>query len=98
MLLDFIAPRIAMYPRETAIAEKFHIEALLFPRLMAEIHPVSPGRSTGPFRSAGMFGDTMKSRIAVPNIRPKTAARFYKKPCYKESGKDVSPQGDSAPP
>ncbi len=56
---------MSFYYTVTSISEKFHIQALLFPRRMIEPHPIAVGRSSGPFRSPGMFGDTMGMVLPV---------------------------------
>ena len=56
---------LSAYYMVTSIAEKFHIDWLLFPRMMAEPHPRAAGRSSGPFRAPGMFGDTMGMVLPV---------------------------------
>ncbi len=56
---------LSIYYTITSIAEKFHIRELLFPKLMIHPHPVLVGRSSGPFRSPGVFGDTMGMILPV---------------------------------
>lgn len=56
---------LSFYYLATSIFEKFHIDALLYPTIMREPHPIAVGRSSGPFRGPGMFGDTMAMVLPV---------------------------------
>ena len=56
---------LSVYYTVTSIAEKFHIAELLFPRMMIEPHPEAAGRSSGPFRIPGTFGNTIGMLLPV---------------------------------
>ena len=56
---------LSLYYTVTSISEKFHIDFLLYPTIMREPHPIAVGRSSGPFRGPGVFGDTMAMMLPV---------------------------------
>lgn len=56
---------LVFYYSVTSIAEKFQIGWLLFPRHMIEPHPILAGRSSGPFRSPAVFGNTMAMILPI---------------------------------
>lgn len=56
---------LSVYYTVTSISEKFHITALLYPKIMALPHPILAGRSSGPFRAPGIFGDSMAMVLPV---------------------------------
>lgn len=56
---------LSFYFTVTSISEKFHLDFLLYPTIMREPHPIAAGRSSGPFRGPGIFGDTMGMLLPV---------------------------------
>lgn len=64
-ILMMVLLALSMYYTVTSIAEKYSIHWLLFPRYMIEPHPEFWGRSTGPFRNSGIFGNAIGMLLPV---------------------------------
>ena len=58
-ILLWVLLGLSIYYNITSIAEKFDINWLLWPRFMVEQHPTFPGRSTGPIRNPGIYGNAL---------------------------------------
>lgn len=56
---------LSLYYNITAIAEKFNISWLLWPRYMVEEHQEFVGRSNGPFRNSGIFGNAIGMLLPI---------------------------------
>jgi hypothetical protein len=56
---------LSIYYNITSIAEKFDINWLLWPRFMVEEHPVFLGRSTGPIRNPGIYGNALGMLLPI---------------------------------
>jgi len=56
---------LSIYYTITSIGEKYSIPWLLYPRMMIEPHPEFTGRSCGPFRNSGIFGNAIGMLLPV---------------------------------
>ncbi len=64
-ILMMILLALSIYYTITSIAEKFSIPWLLYPREMIWPHPEFHGRSCGPFRNSGIFGNAVGMLLPV---------------------------------
>ena len=56
---------LCVYYNITALAEKFNISWLLYPRYMIEEHAEFKGRSNGPFLNPGIFGNAIGMLLPI---------------------------------
>lgn len=64
-VLMLVLLAMSIYYNITSVAEKFHIGWLLYPHYMIEPHHEFVGRSTGPFRNSGIFGNALGMLLPV---------------------------------
>jgi len=63
--LLLVLTALGVYYSITSIAEKFHMTQLLWPKYMAVPHEIFVGRSSGPFRNSGIFGNVLGMLIPI---------------------------------
>lgn len=64
-ILMYVLLALSIYWNVTSVAEKYSLHWLLYPKYMIEPHPEFIGRSTGPFRNSGIFGNAIGMLLPV---------------------------------